>query len=196
LFIMEAVKRPGLDITGVAEVIHSFQRRYDIDQVIIDGANKQAVAELSNRHGLALTPADKTGKADFIDLLNSDLIQARIKVHPEGCAGLVEEWLNLVWDEKALARTGKRVEAAICPNHLSDAALYAWRKTYAYLATVPVVDPEPGTPEWAQEQERRMEEEAERLHRPRRADGFPSGDAFPGAGFGDFPGGNWGGFPG
>src|SRR5260370_23458507 len=97
--------------------------------MVIDGSNKQAVMEMSSRHGLSLTPAEKTGKADFIELMNADYITGRIKLAPS-CAALKDEYASLVWDDKAT----KRQEHPACANHGADSALYAWRYCYQFLS--------------------------------------------------------------
>lgn len=146
LHIVEALKADGLDVTDVAQRTRSILGRYEVDRVVIDGANKQAVEELRRRHDLPLTTADKTGKAEFIEILNGDLIVGNVRVNLDGAAVLVDEWAGLVWDTRV---QGRRVEHPACPNHASDAALYAWRHCYAYLAEVLVKRPPPGTPERA-----------------------------------------------
>lgn len=147
LHIVEALKASGLDLTDVAQRTRALLSRYDADRVIVDGANRQAVEELRRRHDLPLTAADKAGKADFVEVMNGDLISGNIRVNLEGAAVLVEEWGGLVWDQRVV---GRRVEHPACPNHAADAALYAWRHCFAYLAeTAGPPRPPAGTPERA-----------------------------------------------
>jgi PBSX family phage terminase large subunit len=129
LYIVEASKETGLDVTAVAERIKELEKRYDFDRIAIDNANKQAVEEMKRRHGLALHAADKTGKADFIELMNGDFISGYIKLLPEA-KPLADEYAELIWDDKS----EQRKEHANCDNHCADAALYAWRHCYPYLA--------------------------------------------------------------
>ena len=72
LYVLEAEKHPRLDVTSVAERIRGYQARYELDSIIIDGANKQAVEEMRRRHELPLRAADKTGKSDFIEIMNGE----------------------------------------------------------------------------------------------------------------------------
>jgi hypothetical protein len=84
-----------------------------------------------------LVAADKAGKAEFIEIMNSEIIQGRIKVIDTiETEPLREEWGSLIWDERAK----KREEHPACENHLSDSCLYAWRDCYQYLSEVPKVD--------------------------------------------------------
>lgn len=133
LYILETFKKPKMDITDVATKIKEFTSRHDIFRVVIDGANKQAVEEIKKRHGIALHAADKTGKTDFIEILNAELIQGRVKIYEPVSGPLVDEWLGLIWDDKST----KRQEHPNCENHLADATLYAWRYCYQFLSEQP-----------------------------------------------------------
>ena len=133
LYIVESSKQTGLDITAVAERIASLGKKYDFLRVIIDNANVQAVEEIRRRHGIALTAADKTGKADFIEIMNSEFIQDKIKVQ-DTCTDLITEYQSLVWQEDGGEIKFPRKEHPSMPNHCSDAALYAWRYCYQYLS--------------------------------------------------------------
>lgn len=150
LYIIEAYKKTKLDITGVATQVKAFAKKYPIHKYIVDGANKQAVEEMKQRHQIPFEPADKTGKADFIEIMNADFIAGRIKVlthltiSEEGKDDTIaDEYATLVWDNKDT----KREENSACPNHLADAALYGWRYAYNYLATIYQKPPPPDSEE-------------------------------------------------
>ncbi len=165
LYILEAAKKKGMDISAVAQRIKLYQSRFSIETVVIDGSNKQAVAEMQNRHGLSLVPSDKTGKADFIELMNSEFIAGpRILVDPTACEPLTEEYRRLVWRDKKVAGTAMvaREEHPLLPNHACDGALYLWRYTYSYAHRPLEAPPESGTQAWAQAEAARMLAEAQR----------------------------------
>jgi len=124
--------------------------------MVIDNASKQAVEEMRQRYTLPLIPAEKTGKRDYIELLNSDLTLGHIRILPKA-QPLVDEWASLVWDERKF-RSGKYEEHPTCPNHLSDAFLYAWRYVYNYCAKPKYDKPLPNSEEavedfWERESE-------------------------------------------
>jgi hypothetical protein len=135
LYILETYKRTEMDITDVANKIKEYQKSHPVYKVVIDGSNKQAVEEMRKRHDVALTAADKTGKSDFIELMNSELIQGRIKLIKHKASSLIEEWMSLVWITEGDKIALPRKEHPALPNHESDAALYAWRYTYSFLST-------------------------------------------------------------
>lgn len=132
LYIVETHKKSQMIISDVAERIKYYEKKYDIYRIVVDNAAKQSVEELKQRYGLAMTPASKLGKAEFIEIMNSELIQERIKVlDADETLPLRDEWGSLIWDD----RSDKREEHPACDNHCSDAALYAWRECYQYLST-------------------------------------------------------------
>jgi hypothetical protein len=156
LYIIESWKRTKMDITDVANAIRQMKSKYEIVKVVIDGANKQAVEEIQKRHLIPLVPADKTGKCDFIEIMNSEFIMARIKLNVLYNQDYIKELNTLIWDDKSL----KRQEHPNCENHICDAALYAWRFTYQYYSEKPFQMPKYGTQEWDNYEVKRMEDEA------------------------------------
>lgn len=158
LYILRARKEAGLDVTAVAVQTKAEIATCEYDALVIDNANKQAVEEMRRRHDIPWKPADKTGKADFIEIMNGEFIVGRIKLKegPE-CDPLREEYANLIWDDKKMEK-GKREEHAACENHCTDGGLYAWRWCYAYLSERLVPKPIYGSPEWAKAEEQAMED--------------------------------------
>ena len=162
IYVREVKKERHLILSQVAEFTHHLIRTYDPHALVIDGAAKQSVEEMKQRYELPLEAADKLGKADHIEMLNSDLVTGRIKLLP-GTEPLSQEWEGLHWDDKAL-KSGRRVEDPRCPNHLSDAMLYAWRRTRAYAPQPRNVSHPEGSDEamnaYWEAQSARMEREA------------------------------------
>lgn len=150
LYLIHAEKHLKMDVTDVANKIHELDRVYNFDVKVIDNANKQAVAELNNRHQVQVIGADKTGKNDFINIMNSEFIQKKILVTPTAL-NLEQEFESLVWETEngviKLTPSGQRKEHPGLPNHLTDAALYLWRYCYAYLFSDPVPQPKWGSQE-------------------------------------------------
>lgn len=138
LCLVYAYKKTHMDITDVATFIKDLERRFPFEVKVVDGSAKQAVAELNNRHGLSLIPADKAGKVDFINLMNGDLIQGLIKLLP-AASPLAEEYKKLVWDSDSSGKIKEpRKEHPGSDNHLTDAALYLWRYCHQYLFKAPL----------------------------------------------------------
>lgn len=141
LYVVDTFKRTEMDITDVAQKIKWYQQHHDIFKVVIDGSNKQAVEEIQKRHGIALTAAEKIGKTDFIQIMNAEFIQGKIKLFPQ-CSELSDEYARLIWETDGDKIAFPRKENPNCQNHLTDAALYAWRFCYQFLATPLKVAPD------------------------------------------------------
>lgn len=138
LHIVYTHKQLEMDITAVGTFCKLLDAKYSFEVKVVDGANKQAVAELNNRHGLGLIPADKTGKSDFIKIMNDDFIQGFIKLHPAASA-LGDEYKKLIWLADANGKIIEpRKENPIIHNDLCDGALYLWRYCHQYLFKAPV----------------------------------------------------------
>lgn len=128
LYIMNVIKQKKMTIFSVATRIKLLMEQYGTSIVVIDGANKQAVEEIKQRYSVPLKTADKTGKSDFIEIMNSDFILGKIKLRENDTVLLHDEYGGLIWDE----RLAKKQEHPSCPNHAADAALYMWRYCYQY----------------------------------------------------------------
>lgn len=159
LYVVNTFKKTKMDVTDVADQIKELQKIYPIHKFIVDGANKQAVEEIKKRHEIPLEAAEKSGKVDFIEIMNSEMIQGKIKIIvPGDIGGLIGEWQTLVWDEKSK----KKQENPACPNHLADATLYAWRYCYTYLSQKFYHKPSPNSQESV---DAFWDKEAEKLER-------------------------------
>ncbi len=168
IYILKTFNKNKMTFDQVTSKIQEFMadELYAPHQVIIDGANKQGVESMRARSNIPFQYADKTGKADFIEILNSDFIQARIKAHSSH-KSLINEWMGLVWKTVGNTISLPKKEHPALPNHLCDAFLYAWRASRAYNATpAEVVHPHGSNAWykaqadniWSRERERLIEE--------------------------------------
>jgi len=151
LYLLSSVKRPSMNFDEVAQEIRRLRVAYPNARLVIDGANKQGVEHMRSVYRLPLVAAEKQGKRDHIRLMNADLQMQRIKVVRDQCAGLIDEWRALPWDDEWQAK-----EHEGFPNHLADSALYLWRASRHYLA-----EPAPA-PKPKQDSEAFMDEQMER----------------------------------
>lgn len=162
LYVLEAHKRVELTVSEVAAWVQGFMGRYELEQLIVDPASKQVVEELRQRYRMPLESAEKSGKVEAIAMMNSDMLTGRIKLVGAACDALIEEWQNLVWDE----RNGKRIENQACKNDLADSCNYAWRAARNYCATPaapkPLPHSEEAIDEWWDAESARQESTARR----------------------------------
>ena len=145
LYTLKVMKDSKMDFTDVANVIKSLNDTYKFTWCRIDGANKQGVAEMQNRHdlGVKLVAADKQDKATFLRLMADDYKQGKIK-HVGEQRALETEQASLMWLK------GTDDEDPRCNNHANDGQLYIWREMRNYF--------KPEVTEWKPIQER-MEDE-------------------------------------
>jgi PBSX family phage terminase large subunit len=133
LYIVEEFKQSEMILSAVAKKIKQLESKYKhFNAIVVDNAAKQAVEEMRARYNINFKAAEKIKKKDFIEIMNAELHMGKIKLLTNSTPALQEEWSNLIWDEKAKLK-GKYIEHSSCSNHLSDAALYAWRYSYTYL---------------------------------------------------------------
>lgn len=128
LYIVETYKESELDITDTANRVKEYLRRYPIAKVIMDGANKQGVEEIRNRHQIPVENAEKTDKASFLKIMADDVTRGRVKLFKGKCDSLINEWETLQWKDST-----KQDEDPRIPNDNSDSALYSWRYARNYL---------------------------------------------------------------
>lgn len=175
LYVVSTFNKKHMDITDVATKIKEYLAQYQVGKVIVDGSDKQSVEEMRRRHNVPLEPAEKQGKTDFIELLNAELIQAKIKINSK-CVNLINELMGLVWKTTGDIIDIPRKEHPSLPNHLCDAFLYAWRYCYSYMAEMPTVKPAMGTKAWHDAENAKMwEVEREKLEEEYRIN---SGESF------------------
>ena len=129
LYIAKSFKLSGMDLTDVSNQIKKLNAQYNFFKVKIDGANKQGVQEMQNRHdiGVTLESADKTDKATFLRLMSDDYKQGKVKHVAGECDPLDDEQSALMWIK------GSSEEDPRCQNHCNDGALYIWRECRTYL---------------------------------------------------------------
>lgn len=170
LYFVHAEKHLQMDVTDVANKIKELEKTYEFFVKVIDGSAKMAVAELNTRHGVNVIPADKMHKENFINLMNSDFVQGRIKILP-GAMSLAEEFSTLVWlSDNGVVKLPRKEHPAL-PNHLTDGALYNWRHCHNYLFKIPGKEPDWSSQEhWEPKHLKKLEEAAKQEQNPYRLD--------------------------
>ena len=184
LYILRTFKRKHMlfeDKPGKVSVISKIEEfmRHPTQapqRIIVDGAVKKAVETMRVRSSIPFEYADKTGKADYIELMNADLIQGKIKLHKD-CTELRDECMSLVWMTDGDKIRLPKKENPSLSNHLADSALYNWRCGYHYASQPATKKTVKGSKEWYEEQAQGIwERERERLEQEAQGGGdWPSG---------------------
>lgn len=157
--LVEEVIKAKQGVTELVEQINYLKNKYDIAKMVIDtgGLGKKISEELSRRYQIAVEPAEKSRKFEYIELMNDDLRTGRLKAKKN--SRFAQDCLKVEWDFSK-SRPDKKVISDRFHSDICDAVLYAWRVSYAYSHEPKKPVHKWGTPEWAKEEEERIEEEA------------------------------------
>jgi len=161
MYMVESYAKSEMTITDIVRKIDDLTTRYrSFTRIVADtgGLGKQIAAEIRKRYGVPVFPAEKTQKAEFIQLLNDDLRSGKILVNPAEI-NFIEEITALQWDEE---KEGRFIEDPRFANHRCDAFLYAWRESCHYLAKPPDPIPPAHSEAWYRREEDAFLKQVER----------------------------------
>lgn len=178
LYVIDTYTQNKLTFDNVVQKIQEFMSHpiYAPHKVIIDGANKQGVESMRQRSSIPFEYADKQGKVDFIELMNSDLVQGKIKLSPK-TTNLSNEMMSLVWQTDGDKIRIPKKEHPALPNHICDALLYAWRMGFHFQFTEPERVTVVGSKQWYEEQATNIwEREREQIERDIKKTDWPMDD--------------------
>lgn len=149
-------------ITALVEQIEEIKKRYDITKIVIDtaGLGKKIAEEIIRRHKISVVPAEKSRKLEYIELMNDALRTSQLMIKASStCA---DDFMRVEWDLDRSTpdkmRISDRFHSDIC-----DAVLYAWRESYSFTHEAPKASQSLrwGSPEWAQQEQEKLEEQAQ-----------------------------------
>lgn len=137
LYILRIHKQPKMTFDQVSDMTGKFlvdsKGKHLPCRVIIDGSAKQGVESMRVRSNIPFECADKQDKVSFIELMNGDLVQGKIKIlDTPNNKDLCDEMSRLVWVSEGDKIKYPKKEHPTLPNHLCDASLYAWRNGFHY----------------------------------------------------------------
>ena len=145
-----------MTVGDVARVISETKKIFGEFEVMVGdrgGLGKMVLAELSERYELHIEAAEKAEKRDYIELLNSDMMEGRIKILED--SELAQEMSFLVWDSH-----GQKEDRA-CANHVCDSFLYTWRYSFHNFSRALKRPPPPNSRAYWDE---KMKEEREAIY--------------------------------
>lgn len=146
-------------ITELVEQIRTLRDKYKVSKMVMDtgGLGKKIAEELASRHAIAVEPADKVRKVEYIELLNDDLRTGRLKA--QKTSTFAQDAFKVEWDYDRSTPDKRRISDRF-HSDICDAVLYAWKVTYGYASVTPPKPLKWGTPEWAKAEEEKLEEAA------------------------------------
>lgn len=161
-YLVEEFVETKQTITQLTEKLQELVRKYSPLSIVVDtgGLGKKIAQEVAARTSLPLKAAEKARKFEYIELLNDAMRSGRFFVRPG--SRFSQDSLLVEWDREK-SRADRLVISDRFHSDIGDAVLYAFRESLHWLhEPPPPPPPAPGTPEWLDEQERQMEEQAER----------------------------------
>lgn len=137
-------KKSGALAQEVIDVIESAEKKYGLNIIkkVADtqGGGRMYVDDVMSRFNHVFDNAKKSSKYEHVMLMNDDFLTGRIKVLLG--SPLQEELIGLMrdpdWDPlKPEYKDKPPTEDPSCPNHCTDAGLYAHRAAFHYLPREP-----------------------------------------------------------
>jgi hypothetical protein len=164
----QITRKQGL--TELVSQIDSLRGKYPFEKIVMDqgGLGKKIAEEIIRRYKIAVEPAEKNRKLEYIELMNDALRTGTLKCKKDST--FASDALKVEWDmDKSTPdkmKVSNRFHSDIC-----DAVLYAWRASYAFTHSPEKVSMKYGSKEWAkQEEEDMFNREVERLQDQKEKD--------------------------
>ena len=153
---IESFKQSGMFLDDIASYVKYYMEAFPNLRLVGDPAHKQLFEEFRRRYQLPLIEGEKPNKYDWIATINSDFRASTIKIVNPKESPHCEEMSHLVW--KVRPNDGRRVEQPGLPNDCCDAFLLAYRQAYHYRFEPEYQPPTPGSKEFYDAEEKRIEE--------------------------------------
>lgn len=146
VFTRRATKHKAMDVTDGAEHLKALFKEFpELRYAVVDegGIGAGYTREWRQRHQLSVIAAEKRERNAYIEFLNDDLDQDRVKLVEPETGPLIEELELAQWDEDR-----KDIDDRFL-KHAIDGWLYSWRDCRAWgEPEAPADQPKKGTPEY------------------------------------------------
>lgn len=163
VYVLRSHLRAGMTPTTIAEEINALGRDYGFVGIVVDAGalGKGYVKEFRSRYAIPCDEAEKSSKLGYRKLVRGSLESGSLKIVATTNEQLMDEMGSLSWNAQG---TDNEAQA---DNHLTDALLYAWRKTRSEMAKAPEAQLVPGSPEALNKEMQDLEDREEREARAR-----------------------------
>lgn len=131
-YVLESYGITQASVSTVGNILKRLKETYNPVSIVGDpaGASKIMMAEFSEKYKIHMTPAQKTNKAHYIEILNDALLNCDLVLHPDTTKELQVEMRKVVWNEEHT----RELEGMKCDQ--LDATLYAYRSALAYTEKI------------------------------------------------------------
>lgn len=169
-YLVEELVTAKQGLTELVEQMTAMHTKYpNIFKVVMDegGLGKKLAEEIRRRHGINVEPADKARKQENVDFLNDALRLGKFKAKSNSRFVKDSYLVQIDWDKTTPNRI---IVKKNYHSDIIDAVLYAFKESYGFSYTKPVLVPKIGSKEWADAQENSMFEQAQEHYQ--NADSF------------------------
>lgn len=151
-YLVEEVVTRKQGISELVEQIEVLRRKYDISKIVVDqgGLGKKIAEEVTRRYKIAVQPAEKTRKNEYIELMNDALRTGSIKAKRDSL--FAQDCMKVEWDTDK-STPDKKVISKRFHSDICEAVLYPWRESYSYTHVPEKAPPVAGSPDWLQDLE-------------------------------------------
>lgn len=153
LYLVKEIIKAKQGITELADELGKVVAEFQPIRIVMDtgGLGKKIAEEIRKRYGLAIQPADKARKFEFIELMNDSLRTGRFKA--KSGSVFAQDAMLLEWDRDTTNPEKPKISDRF-HSDIVDACLYAYRESLHWLHEPEVIRPKPGTNQFLEEQER------------------------------------------
>lgn len=175
VYLIEEFIMPKQDITTLADQVNAMVLKYNPMRVVMDtgGLGKKIAKEINRRYESMVSPAEKSRKFEYIELLN-DAMRTR-KFFAKKDSAFAQDCF-LVEKDKDKSKVDKIVVSDRYHSDICDAVLYAYRESLHWLSAEPTKPIQVNTPEWYKQEEdsliRQLEAARTGLSDPFSGNGF------------------------
>lgn len=154
-YLVEEIITRRQDISALCTQIESLREKYNITKIVVDtgGLGKKITEEISKRFRVPMVAAEKTRKAEYIELMNDALRTGKLKIR--STSTFAHDAMKVEWDHDH-STPDRKVISKRFHSDICEAVLYAWRDCYSFSYTAPTDRPEFGTPSWSNLQSEEM----------------------------------------
>ncbi len=161
-YLIEEIIKTKQGVTELADALDALVLTYKPLKIVMDtgGLGKKIAAEITRRRAIAVAPAEKSRKMEFIELLNDAMRTARF--FAKKTSAFAQDCFLVERDDDKTT-VDKIVVSDRYHSDIGDAVLYAFRESLHWLSEPEEKHVPHGTPEWRIREEREMEEAAEAM---------------------------------
>ena len=154
-YLLEEKVTHGQDISALCNQIEELSHRYDIAKIVVDtgGLGKKITEEIQKRFLIPMVAAEKTRKAEYIELMNDAMRTGRFKI--KATSQFAFDAQKVEWDHDK-STPDKKIISDRFHSDICEAVLYAWRESYAFTFKAKPEYPEFGTVAWTNAQSEAM----------------------------------------